>query len=121
MGIKPQWDGAQYAVIYPIQMDDMRELYIEERGERLSGLGPVATEISGIILNVDNAQAEQRRAAYAASHDSLNGIERVSVKDWNISLLSRGVTAPRRYVCSCVCLISRISIRHMDMKRVTVF
>ena len=100
------WDGAQYAVIYPIQMDDIRELYIEERGERLSGLGAVATEISGIILNVDNAQAEQRRAAYAANHDSLTGL-------WNRARFSEGlehmIAFTRRYRAKAICLQLRVS------------
>ena len=78
------WDGAQYAVSYKIAMDDARQIWVEERGERLSGEGGRATEISGVMLNIDSARQAQERAAYSASHDALTGL-------WNGARMGEGL------------------------------
>ena len=100
------WDGAQYAVTYSVQMDDMREIYVQERGERLSGTGPTAMEISGVMLNVNDNETEKHRAAYAASHDSLTGL-------WNETRLREGldhiIAFTQRYNAKAIYLRLRVS------------
>ena len=68
------WDGALYSVTYQIMMDDERNLWVHERGERLAGIDNLPTEISGVIINIDTFQKAQARAAYLAHHDELTGL-----------------------------------------------
>ena len=78
------WDGAQYALTYKVTMDDARQIWVEERGERISGDGKHPSEISGVIVNIDAAYKAQERAAYNASHDELTGL-------WNTARMSEGL------------------------------
>ncbi|MEP3889437.1 MAG: GGDEF domain-containing protein [Hellea sp.] len=100
------WDGAQYAVSYKIAMDDARQIWVEERGERLSGEGARAAEISGVIVNIDSARQAQERAAYSASHDELTGL-------WNGARMGEGlnhiIAFAQRYGAAALCLRLELS------------
>ena len=78
------WDGAQYKLSYKIQLDDARSIWIEERGERLSGIEKRPSKISGTLLNVDGFYRSQERAAYLASYDELTAL-------WNKVRLEEGI------------------------------
>jgi len=78
------WDGAQYKLTYRIRLDDGRNIWIEERGERLSGSNKTAKDISGIFVNVDKPYRAQERAAFMATHDELTGL-------WNAARLEESV------------------------------
>ncbi|WP_026942331.1 EAL domain-containing protein [Hellea balneolensis] len=79
------WDGAQYALRYQIKRDDARWLWVEERGERLSGKGETPHEVSAVIFNVQSIQEDRERAAYLAGHDDLTGL-------WNAARFNQGLT-----------------------------
>lgn len=100
------WDGAQYTVTYKIKLDDSRKIWVEERGERISGTDKHAMEISGVIANVDEAYRAQERAAHIASHDELTGL-------WNKVRMMEGLTHiiafSQRYRSKAVCLRLRVS------------
>ncbi len=100
------WDGAQYSVTYQILMDDERKIWVHERGERLAGNGKMPTEISGVVINVDNSQTALSRAAYLAYHDELTGL-------WNLSRLKEGldhiISHVQRYRSHALCLRLRVS------------
>jgi len=68
------WDGAQYAVTYKVRTDDSREIWVEERGERLSGVERKPTEISAVLRDVQKDKEAQLRAGYSAHHDELTGM-----------------------------------------------
>jgi len=78
------WDGAQYAVTYQLRSEDGHQIWVEERGERLVGVEGQATEISGVIINIDTAKAAELRAGYKASHDELTGL-------WNAARMEEGL------------------------------
>ena len=100
------WDGAQYSVTYQIMMDDERNLWVHERGERLAGIDNLPTEISGVIINIDTFQKAQARAAYLAHHDELTGL-------WNLLRMKEGldhiIAHTQRYRSKALCLRLRIS------------
>lgn len=100
------WDGAQYTVSYQVLMDDARQIWVEERGERLSGIDKTPTEISGVVINVDNAFQAQERAAYTASHDELTGL-------WNIARMGEGlnhiIAVSQHHGAQALCLRLRVS------------
>lgn len=100
------WDGAQYALTYRVMMDDARQIWVEERGERISGEGKRPSEISGVIVNIDAAHKAQERAAYNASHDELTGL-------WNAARMAQGlnhiIAAAQRYGAKALGLQLQIS------------
>ncbi len=78
------WDGAQYALRYKIRRDDARWIWVEERGERLSGQGGTPHEISAVMFNIQSMQEDRERAAYLAGHDDLTGL-------WNSARFNEGL------------------------------
>ncbi len=78
------WDGAQYALRYKIRRDDARWIWVEERGERLSGQGGKPHEISAVMFNIQSMQEDRERAAYLAGHDDLTGL-------WNSARFNEGL------------------------------
>jgi len=78
------WDGAQYAVKYQIKTQDARQIWVEERGERLQGIEGKVTHIKGVIKNIQSTHQAYRRAAYLAAHDDLTGL-------WNGARLREGI------------------------------
>jgi len=102
------WDGAQYALRYKVKLGDARWLWIEERGERLSGQGGIAHEISGVILNIQAAQEAQDRAAYLAGHDDLTGLWNAARFTGSLSQLTK---LAERYNMQTLCL--RLSLSNL--------
>jgi len=100
------WDGAQYSVTYKLRLDDARDIWVQERGERLSGVDNVASEVSGIFINVDSSHRAQERAAFMSSHDELTGL-------WNAARMQEGVNHiiafVRRYDAKALYLRLRVS------------
>lgn len=100
------WDGAQYAVTYQLRSEDGHQIWVEERGERLAGTDAQATEISGVMINVDNAKEAELRAGYKASHDELTGL-------WNETRmresLAQLIALVQRYRLDAIFLRLRIS------------
>ena len=68
------WDGAQYAVRYQLRLDTGEMIWIEEMGERLSGVDAAPTEITGVFRSIDRAQDALETAAYKARYDSVSGL-----------------------------------------------
>lgn len=79
------WDGAQYSLIYGLRTFDGREIWIEERGQRLSGNDKTPTKIVGVMTNIDDRKSAMDAAVYRASYDDLTGL-------WNRSRIREGVT-----------------------------
>lgn len=100
------WDGAQYTVTYQVAMDDARQIWVEERGERLSGTGKLPTQISGVVTNIDAAHKALTRAAYTVSHDDLTGL-------WNRARFREGlshlIAFTQRHRSKALCLRLRVS------------
>ncbi len=68
------WEGAQYRLSYQLRLDTGEQIWIEETGERLSGEGPVPSEIIGVFRQVDRAKQELEKAAYNSRYDALSGL-----------------------------------------------
>jgi len=100
------WDGAQYSVTYQVRLDDGRQIWIEERGERLSGSEKRAAEVSGVFINVDSSHKAQERAAFIASHDELTGL-------WNAARMHEGldhvIAFTQLHHSKALCLRLRVS------------
>lgn len=68
------WDGAQYRTAYALALPDGGSLWVEERGQRLSGRGDAPELISAVLHDIDAARADQESAVYFAAHDPLTGL-----------------------------------------------
>lgn len=68
------WDGARYAVRYPLRSERGLDVWVEETGERLKGDGDKATEISGVFRDISAEQSRLEMAEYRATHDELSGL-----------------------------------------------
>jgi len=103
---KLTWDGARYAIRYQLLRGDARFIWVEERGERLSGDDKSAAEIAGVIINIDAAKKDQSRAAYKASHDELTGL-------WSMAKFSESLDQicayTQSYKLSAICLQLRVN------------
>lgn len=95
------WDGAQYSVTYEVLMDDQQKIWVHERGERLSGIDQIPTNISGVVVNIDSFQKARMRAAYLHHHDEVTGL-------WNKTRIEEGlehiIAYVRRYRSRALCL-----------------
>ena len=79
------WNGAKFQIDYKIRTFDGRDIWVEERGKRLAGDGPRATQIIGVISNIQNRKTREEQAGYHAAFDSLTGL-------WNKTRMSEGLT-----------------------------
>ena len=77
------WDGARYCVQYKIDLYDGQIIWVEERGERLSGTGRQADKILATLADIDERKCSEQELIYHASHDPLTGL-------WNERRLRRG-------------------------------
>ncbi|MGB0906438.1 MAG: EAL domain-containing protein [Maricaulaceae bacterium] len=68
------WDGAQYCIEYQITIDENRQIWVEERGSRLSGEGSKPTHIQAILRDVDIRKTQEDELLYRALHDPLTGL-----------------------------------------------
>ena len=100
------WDGAQYSVTYKIRMDHGHKIWVHERGERLSGIERIPTEISGVLLDIDITHKAQENAAFTAHHDVLTGL-------WNAARMREGlnhiIAFTQRYRSKALFLRLRVS------------
>ena len=100
------WDGAQYSVSYEITMDDAQKIWVHERGERLAGIDKQATEISGVVINIDSSERAKSRAVYLAHHDELTGL-------WNLPRMKEAlrhiISHAQRYRSKALCMRLRMS------------
>ncbi len=77
------WDGARYCVQYPIDLYDGQKIWVEERGQRLTGNGRQAGEILSTLADIDDRKRSEQDLIYRASHDPLTGL-------WNETRLRSG-------------------------------
>ncbi len=88
------WDGAKFQIDYKIRTFDGRNIWVEERGQRLEGKGGRATKVIGVLTNIQSRKTREEQAGYHASFDNLTGL-------WNRSRMSEGVAqmlaVSRRY------------------------
>ena len=100
------WDGARYSVQYQIDLFDGQKLWVEERGQRLSGLGKTATNITATLADIDDRKRDEAKAVYRATNDPLTGL-------WNEACLRNGLVflqaASRKFYKPCVFLRLRMS------------
>ncbi|MEP1229927.1 MAG: GGDEF and EAL domain-containing protein [Litorimonas sp.] len=78
------WDGARYALRYPVYTQKGDKVWVKEMGERLTGDGDVPLQVTGVILNVSEEQNRLDTAEYRATHDELSGL-------FNRALFTRAV------------------------------
>ncbi|WP_371396255.1 EAL domain-containing protein [Fretibacter rubidus] len=83
------WDGARYRVSYQIDGLDGRRVWVEERGQRLSGQGQTASDITAIIIDIESRKLEEAKAIYHASYDPLTDL-------WNERRLREAVSTMHR-------------------------
>lgn len=78
------WNGAKYQIDYQIRTFDGRNIWVEERAQRLAGDGKTASEIIGVITNIQSRKTREEQAGYHASFDSLTGL-------WNKARMAEGL------------------------------
>jgi len=79
------WNGAKFQIDYQIRTFDGRNIWVEERGKRLAGKGSRATQIIGVITDIQNRKGREEQAGYHAAFDSLTGL-------WNRTRMAEGLT-----------------------------
>ncbi len=78
------WNGAKYQIDYQIRTFDGRNIWVEERAQRLAGDGKTASEIIGVITNIQSRKIREEQAGFHASFDSLTGL-------WNKTRMAEGL------------------------------
>ena len=68
------FDGAVYKITYPMDGFDGARLWIEERGERISGEDARPNLILGVLRDVTQERQSDMRTAWAAHHDKVTGL-----------------------------------------------
>lgn len=79
------WNGAKFQIDYQIRTFDGRNIWVEERGQRISGDGNHATKIIGALTNIQTRKTREEQAGYHAAFDSLTGL-------WNRTRMIEGIT-----------------------------
>ena len=83
------WNGARYKVDYQLRSQCGEPIWIQERGERLSGSGASPTHIQGVMRLIDSEKSAQNTAAYLAAFDALTGLwnqtRLTEALDWQIA------------------------------------
>ena len=79
------WNGAKFQIDYQIRTFDGRNIWVEERGQRLKGDGSRATKILGVLTNIQSRKIREEQAGYHASFDNLTGL-------WNKSRMAESLT-----------------------------
>jgi len=87
------WDGARYVLTYELGLYDGQRVWVEERGQRVSGEGKKPTEIIGVITNIQAQKAAEEKALFRASFDEDTGL-------WN--------RARMRGCCAIDCLVEAL-------------
>ena len=78
------WNGAKYQVDYQLRTFDGRNIWVEERAQRIAGEGKTPSEIIGVITNIQDRKTREEQAGYHASFDSLTGL-------WNKTRMAEGL------------------------------
>lgn len=78
------WNGAKYQIDYQMRTFDGRNIWVEERAQRIAGDGKFATEIIGVISNIQSRKIREEQAGYHASFDNLTGL-------WNRTRMAEGL------------------------------
>ena len=68
------WDGAQYSAVYQLRLESGEKVWIEEKGERISGDDKSPTQIMGVFTQIDRAKSDFDRAAYLSRFDERSGL-----------------------------------------------
>jgi len=68
------WDGAQYCISYEIQTFDDQTLWLEERGQRLSGTGQTPDKIIAVIRNISTQKRDHDKTVHSYNFDELTGL-----------------------------------------------
>lgn len=68
------WDNAQYVLSYCMRAYDERPIWVEERGERISGNGKTPERIISVLTNIDARKRLEEKSVYLASYDELTGL-----------------------------------------------
>ena len=68
------WDGARYALRYPINTEKGDKVWVKEMGERVTGEGKTPLQILGVVVNVAAEHKRLETAEYRATHDELSGL-----------------------------------------------
>ncbi len=78
------WNGAKYQIDYQIRTFDGRNIWVEERAERIAGKGKTPGKIIGVISDIQSRKLREEQAGYHAAFDSLTGL-------WNKVRMSEGL------------------------------
>ena len=78
------WDGARYVIEYQIDLYDGQKIWVEERGQRLSGQGRAPVHIAATLSDIDARKKDETQKVYRSSHDPLTGL-------WNEARLREGL------------------------------
>ena len=68
------WDGARYCISYEIDLYDGQRLWVEERGQRLSGEGKSPHHIIASLSDISARKRDEQSAVYRAAHDPVTGL-----------------------------------------------
>jgi len=100
------WNGAKFQIDYQIRTFDGRNIWIEERAQRIDGDGKHATLIAGVLTDIQTRKVREEQAGYHAAFDSLTGL-------WNKSRMTEGLTHllsyAQRYDRQCGYIVFRVS------------
>ena len=69
------WNGAKFQIEYQINTFDGRQIWVEERGERIGGDGNKPTQIIGALTNIQTRKTREEQAGYHANYDALTGLQ----------------------------------------------
>lgn len=103
------WDGARYIIEYQIDLYDGQKIWIEERGQRLSGQGRKAEHIAATLSDIDARKKDEQQQVYRASHDPLTGLwNEVRLREGLIHFMAsaKTFTAPTTFL--------RLQLRNLD-------
>lgn len=79
------WNGAKFQIDYQIRTFDGRNIWVEERAQRIEGDGNRVTKIIGVLTDIQTRKTREEQAGYHAAFDSLTGL-------WNRTRMIEGIT-----------------------------
>lgn len=68
------WDGARYSVTYEIDLYDGQRLWVEERGQRISGEGKTPHHIAAVLCDIGDRKKAEQEAVFGAWNDTMTGV-----------------------------------------------
>ena len=103
------WDGARYALRYPIYTEKGEKIWVMESGERVAGDDEMPSQILGVIRNVNTEQKRLETAQYRASYDELSGLFNQAAFTRNLRIITAWVKRKKTYAA-----ILRLRICNID-------